>query len=414
MLQTQSQAAASSITQILATRGVVPHFQPIVSVRQKSIVGVEALSRGSDGGGLIGAPTLFRMAEQAGLREALGRICREEAIRRFSQIELPSDLLLFLNLDVPARRTPKAIAQDLRTLTDEYGLSPAMLAIEILETEFTDTARLRALTGALRDHGYLIALDDVGAGHSNLDRIPLIHPDVMKVDRTLISGIDVDHHKRGTLKSVIELSRQIGALVVVEGIEDEEEAIVCLELGADLLQGYFLCRPTEHARLDDRALAQTFDRVSALARSFRDHMVGKINDRRLRHRRFNVIVNQMLCDLTGAEVERFDDILQNAISRYPSVECAYVLDQSGVQVTDTVCNPSVPRRDNGILFRPASRGTDHSLKEYYYILLDVELHKFTTDPYVSLASGNVSRTISTYFRDALSNSIYVLCVDVHD
>ena len=57
-------------------------------------------------------------------------------------------------------------------------------------------------------------------------------------------------------------------------------------------------------------------------------------------------------------------------------------------------------------------GTDHSLKEYYYVLVDVELPKFTSDPYVSLASGNLCRTISTCFRDAVRNRMYVLCVDV--
>jgi hypothetical protein len=69
------------------------------------------------------------------------------------------------------------------------------------------------------------------------------------------------------------------------------------------------------------------------------------------------------------------------------------------------------RRETGVMFHPAPRGTDHSLKEYYYILLDVELQKYTTDPYVSFASGHLSRTISTYFRDD-DNSLYVLCIDV--
>jgi hypothetical protein len=65
-----------------------------------------------------------------------------------------------------------------------------------------------------------------------------------------------------------------------------------------------------------------------------------------------------------------------------------------------------------VMFQPAPKGADHSLKEYYYILMDVELQKFTTDPYVSLATGNVCRTISTAFRDAANNRLYILCVDV--
>jgi hypothetical protein len=65
-----------------------------------------------------------------------------------------------------------------------------------------------------------------------------------------------------------------------------------------------------------------------------------------------------------------------------------------------------------VMFRPAPPGADHSLKEYYYVLLDVELQKYTTDPYVSLATGNLCRTISTFFRDSRNNKMYILCIDV--
>src|SRR6266700_4211125 len=141
-------------------------------------------------------------------------------------------------------------------------------------------------------------------------------------------------------------------------------------------------------------------------------MIGKINERKLQHRRFAIIVNEILCELSQAAVARFDDVLTGLIQKFPRVECIYVLDEAGTQVTQTICNPDVPHRANGVMFRPALRGADHSLKEYYYILLDVELHKYTTDPYVSLASGNVCRTLSTGFRDVGNSKLYILCIDV--
>jgi len=415
MLRAAIQTASPSIRQIVERRDVVPHFQPIVSARQKAIIGLEALARGRGGPQLLTGAELFSQADAQGLTDPLGLLCREEAVKAFAALrDRAQDLVLFLNLDVPAHRPPTAIADDLFDLVTTHGLTPGVVAVEILETRFSDMARLRALTDLLRERGFLIVLDDVGVGHSNLDRVSFIRPDVLKIDRALIAGLNVDSHKRSALKSLLDLSRQIGALVVVEGVETESEAIVALELGADLMQGYFIGRPEAHDTVQDTSLERTFARVGALAQTFRGHMVEKINDRRLRHRRFNVVVNQMLCDLTGADVNEFDAILTAMIGRYPTVECAYVLDRLGMQVTDTVCNPNVTRRENGILFRPAPRGADHSLKEYYYVLLDVELHKYTTEPYVSLASGTVSQTISTYFRDARNNNIYVLCVDVHD
>ena len=86
--------------------------------------------------------------------------------------------------------------------------------------------------------------------------------------------------------------------------------------------------------------------------------------------------------------------------------------ESGQQITGTICNPMLPVSNKGAMFRPAPRGADHSLKEYYYVLLDVELHKYTTDPYISLATGNLCRTISTCFRESHQNKMYILCIDV--
>ena len=196
------------------------------------------------------------------------------------------------------------------------------------------------------------------------------------------------------------------------GIETVGEALTALELGVDLLQGYYLGRPQPVSSFDNGGLSRASSQVEGLARKFKSHMVGAINGRKLQHRRFNVILNGILCDLTNANAAVFDDILRRIIPEHPTVECLYVLNDAGVQVTETVWNGAVAQQPGGALFRPAPKGTDHSLKEYYYVPLDVELQKFTTDPYVSLASGNLCRTISTCFRDAGNNRLYVLCVDV--
>ncbi|MEQ1573397.1 MAG: EAL domain-containing protein [Vicinamibacterales bacterium] len=399
--------------EILRSESIVSYFQPIISARQKCIFAVEALARGRVGSEVIPPSELFDMAEREGVSEQLDALCVRQAVSAFERIpDRSSDLLLFLNVAIPLTQTPAAIADALNALVRSAGLLPATVGIEVLEAEIADLPRLRSVIDHLRAHGFLLVLDDVGAGHSNLNRVPLIRPDVLKVDRSLIAGVDTDYHKQGALKSLVDLSRSIGALVVAEGIETEEEAFVALELGADLLQGFLLAKPGAHYATAKAPFAATFERIELLARSFRQHMAGKINERKLQNRRFNVVVNEILCDLVGASVEQFDTILREAITRYSGVECLYILDQAGIQVTETICNPSMQHRDRGSLFRPAPRGADHSLKEYYYILLDVELQKYTTDPYVSLASGNVSRTISTYFHDGNERRMYVLCVDV--
>jgi hypothetical protein len=221
--------------------------------------------------------------------------------------------------------------------------------------------------------------------------------------------IEHDYHRQETFKALVQLSRRIGALVVAEGVETQPQAIAALELGADLLQGFFLGRPEQSLTLD---CTEATRRVGELGRRYKAFMIERINQRKLQHRRFNIILNEILCELTRSNYEDFDLVLGYIITSYSNVECIYVLDESGAQVSNTVCNPRLPHRAKGVMFRPAPPGADHSLKEYYYVLLDVELQKYTTDPYVSLATGNLCRTISTFFRDSRNNKMYILCIDV--
>jgi len=402
-----------SFRRLLDAEAITTHFQPIFSVRQRSIVGMEALARGrSPGGRLIPPYELFKQAAEEQLSAELETLCRRTAVQSFSGLaSRPDELLLFLNLDLCATGDHGELPATLEALVRREDLLPRNVAVEFLEARLEDVRRFGALADALRRQGFLVVLDDVGAGHSNLDRIPLFRPDIIKVDRGLISGVGDDFYKQETLKSLVSLSRRIGALVVAEGIETEAEAIAALELGVDLLQGFFLSRPQPATAFEDGVrVGRGLDR---LAQGFKAHMVGAINERKRQHRRFNVIQNGILCDLTNAEASQFDEILQHIIDDFPKVECVYVLDDAGIQVTGTICNASVTQRPGTAMFRPARKGTDHSLKEYYYVLMDVELQKYTTDPYVSLASGNLCRTISTCFRDAANNRLYVLCVDVN-
>jgi EAL domain-containing protein (putative c-di-GMP-specific phosphodiesterase class I) len=405
------------LRRLIQERGVTTHFQPIFSARQKAVVGVEALARGRRADGSLVPPNhLFKMAAEEGLSGVVEGLCRQAAVETFTRLDArPDELLLFLNLDLVGQPNPESLPEELERLVVRAGVATTSVAVEFLEARLDDVARFATLAAGLRARGFLVVLDDVGAGHSNLDRIPLFRPDVIKIDRGLITGVDADYYKQETLKSLVGLSRRIGALVVAEGIETEAEAIASLELGVDLLQGFYLARPAAVTAFAAGGLARASGEVELLARKFKSHMVGAINGRKLQHRRFNVILNRILCDLGNTQAAEFDEILARIIPEYPTVECIYVLDDAGVQVTETVWNGAKTEsrpEAGGALFRPAPRGTDHSLKEYYYVPLDVELQKYTTDPYVSLASGNLCRTISTCFRDAENNCLYVLCVDV--
>lgn len=385
------------------------YFQPICSARTRSVFGVEALARGLDADGTLVSPAhLFAEAARQGVAGPCEMTCRENALAAFSKSLAGSGPLLFLNLNLAASDGEDDVARLLETAR-HWSVPPQSVVVEVLESRFDDTQRLAAILSRFREQGFLVALDDVGVGHSNLDRIPLIKPDLLKIDRDLVRDVDLDQYRQGVFKALVYLGRRIGALIVAEGVETEPQAMMALELGADLLQGYYVGRPQPPQR-ERLARAETI--VQTLSSRFKQQMVAKARRQRHRHRQYNVLVETLLCDLMCSPSADFGAVLEQAVRRGPAIECAYILDETGIQVTGTVCQPdaALPRSRN--MFRPAPPGADHSLKEYYYMLLDAELSKYTTDPYVSLATGNLCQTISVCFRDGFNTRLYVLCVDV--
>jgi EAL domain-containing protein (putative c-di-GMP-specific phosphodiesterase class I) len=379
-------------------------------VKTKTLVGLEALTRGlDDDGNVIPPARLFPRAIREGVAVELEHRCRRLAMATFSQqIPHAAEMLLFVNLDLSLSSGPED-ASRLAAAARHWALPTHTIVVEVLESRFEDTDALTATMNRFRQRGFLLALDDMGAGHSDLNRVPLIHPDVIKVDRELIRNIDSDHYKQGVFKALVHLGRRIGALIVAEGVETRDETLTALELGADLLQGYYVARPHPADKLRFGEIERS---INTLADDFKRHMIDRISEQKQRHQQYDAMLQPIICNLSSAPLAHFDAILTAAVPAFLGVECMFVLDQHGIQVSATTCRPGLPLRGNRILFRPAPCGTDHSLKDYYYLLRNVELEKFTTDPYVSMATGHLCRTISICFRNADDQQTYILCVDV--
>jgi hypothetical protein len=120
----------------------------------------------------------------------------------------------------------------------------------------------------------------------------------------------------------------------------------------------------------------------------------------------------MAVRLGTATPKDFDARLKLIMEEHPQLECLYVLDEAGTQLSRTICSDDYSSRDS-VFFRPAIRGADHSLKDYYHYLMATGQmdHLFVTDPYLSLATGRLCVTLSTLFKDAYGR-LNILCVDV--
>ena len=228
-----------------------------------------------------------------------------------------------------------------------------------------------------------------------------------KLDRSLIVGIHTDFFKQETIRSLTRLSRSIGCLVLVEGIETEEELHWSASLGADLFQGYYFGRPAPPQQLNEEdlrpSLLKAVDRV-------RSQAITGIRQRHATGQRMNWIVEQGCRSLQGLERGQFNTALESMVEKEGGVEAAYLLDENGLQVGETELKPGTIRTNNN-LFTPSCRGTDHSMKEYFYSLMGTGLSRFTTDNYISLATGHLCRTVAMWL-DHPDGSSYVLCVDL--
>jgi EAL domain-containing protein (putative c-di-GMP-specific phosphodiesterase class I) len=213
-----------------ADDGIVAAFQPIVDLRDESVVGFEALARPRDG---RSPEELFRDARAQGRVAEVDRRCRDAALAAAGRAGLGAPFLLFINADPGA-------------LEDELPDGPrggATLIMEITERSLTERpeAVLRTLT-ALRLRGWGVSLDDVGADSRSLALMPLLYPDVIKLDLRLLDQREPDDVARVVTAVGAEAERR-HATVLAEGIDSEAHLATALAAGATLGQGYLLGAP---------------------------------------------------------------------------------------------------------------------------------------------------------------------------
>jgi EAL domain-containing protein (putative c-di-GMP-specific phosphodiesterase class I) len=403
------------LNEIISAELVEAHFQPIVSVRKKCIVGYEGLIRGiyPGQGENIPPQELFHQASQLKLTLELDRLCRKKVMEQFGGIaDKQPDIFLSLNFEASIIDQGVVGSGNLIRQVNAAGLNPATISLEIIESNVKDVDELQKFIKTYRNYGFLIALDDVGAGHSNLNRIPLLKPDVLKVDRYLVQNIQTEFYKQEVFKSLVSLSHKIGALTLAEGVETEAEALAVIDLGVDMIQGYYFSKPHPPSRIDERVVNE---RISSVTGKFREDVLRKMNIKQSNLKKYDVMTREVQIELSKIDSGAFDQKLAEMVHFFPLVECLYVLDDKGFQVTDTVFGKMEENLRNPLMFRPAPKGEDHTMKDYFYMMLDGGLRKttFITEPYLSLATGNICITFARLFRNIKKDGIYILCADIN-
>jgi EAL domain-containing protein (putative c-di-GMP-specific phosphodiesterase class I) len=211
-------------------------YQPIVQARTRTIFGYESLLR-SDEPALPNPGAILNAAERLGRLPDVGRSVRNKAPKPMS--DAPDGSLLFINLH----------ASDLEddTLASSNGPLSAMaprVVLEVTERASLDgVSDVRSRVTRLREMGFRIAVDDLGAGYAGLTAFAQLEPDFVKLDMSLVRDIHENSIKQKLVRSMASLCADMGIAVVAEGIEVPEERDTIVDLGCDLLQGYYLAKP---------------------------------------------------------------------------------------------------------------------------------------------------------------------------
>lgn len=244
--------ARSDILEIIDSGILTTYFQPIFSLKTGKVYGYEALARvKSDRELPVGM--LFNKAIQEDVVSILDVACRESAVRNASIAGIrDTGAYLFINICPETLSDPSHREGITDEIIDKWGIPKDKVILEITERRAVCNSSLfHASVSYYKKRGYKIALDDFGAGYGGLGMFLSLEPDIVKIDRSLISFMDSSPVKFTIVDSIVSACNRMGVKVIAEGIEREEELYAIMSIGIELVQGYYFCKALPYLFVGD-------------------------------------------------------------------------------------------------------------------------------------------------------------------
>ena len=379
-------------------------FQPIYSLAHKRHIGFEALVRVKDTASQrIGPANLFQRNKSPGDHIFLDRLCRCIHLNNFSFLK--DDInWLFLNVSPETIIQGKAYGAYFKDLIDHAGFPAHRIVIEVVESPIEDNELLMETINYYKHLGCLIAIDDFGAGHSNFNRIWTLKPDIVKLDRSFLIKAATQKNIQDILPGIVSLLHQAGALVLMEGIETENEAMVAIESNVDFVQGFYFGMPfTELHPGFDRF--QDFERLFDLAKTrflaYENKFREKIDQYNSKFKQVAGFLRQGL-PLSEASSCLFDEL--------DIVRC-YQIGVNGIQIGKTILSKKYACRQSQ-RFKPLedANSADWFRRHYLRRAIFHPEQLQVTRPYLSITGAHMCVTLSMKFSGRQGDS--VICCDL--
>lgn len=226
----------------------VMHYQPIVALKERKILGFEGLVRWQHPErGLVAPAGFITVAEETGLIVPLGWWVMEQSCRQIRewQSEFPMDPPLFISVNVSGRIfADHHVVEGILDILGRTGLPPESLRLEVTENVILEHSEsVMAKMQQLRAKGVQLSIDDFGTGYSSLSYLQRFQYDTLKIDRSFISGMQPGTDSQAIVETILTLASTLGIGVIAEGIETAEQMIRLRDLDCPQGQGFWFARP---------------------------------------------------------------------------------------------------------------------------------------------------------------------------
>ena len=224
-------------------------FQPVVNIAAQRVHAYEALVRGPNGESA--GSILSKITEDN--RYAFDQACRVKAINAAAAMNLGRRLNI--NFLPNAVYHPEACLRLTLAAAKGCGFPLDLITFEFTEDEkVIDRDHLKSIVTEYRRHGFQTALDDFGAGYAGLSLLADFQPDIVKIDRCIVAGIDTDKPRQAIVAGLMKTAEMLGLAVVAEGVERREEVDTLKTLGITLFQGFLFARPAIGSLIGDHEI----------------------------------------------------------------------------------------------------------------------------------------------------------------
>jgi EAL domain-containing protein (putative c-di-GMP-specific phosphodiesterase class I) len=378
-------------------------FQPVFSLAHMRAVGYEGLLRAHDAFDCPVPPLdVFGDAARRGELLHVDRLALTLHLENFKMLGAEREWL-FLNVHAGALTDSYHAAAFAASLS-RLDLPPRRIVLEMQEARIHDLDRIADEVRIFREQGFLIALDDFGAGDSNLERIWQLDPDIVKIDRMMLSHAAHRTQAAAILPGFVSLLHEAGKLVLIEGVETEHEAQLAFACDADFVQGFHFGRPGPGPADSGYAAA----RIGELAEHHRSE--SEARERRNAARLAPYIRALMRAGERLAAGEPLEEVCWNFLALDHAARC-FLLDAQGRQAGRNIVLRA-DRPGNEARFMPVAdaQGANWVRRPYFRAAMEAPERVQVTKPYLSINEALPCVTLSLAIR--VGEQLRVLCGDI--